>query len=158
MHGLWLPEGMARSRPLPVAWRKVPGMRKASASRLRGRPVVMIPGGDAAAAPGLARCLARRRDAQAFGPGSGRAAVVLARPVPLIECRASTTVGSLHLPVPAAARLAPTRTAFLPVAASPAGVINLLRGNSPPAHPSAVPLMTATFRHHACPSQHHPHR
>ena len=136
MPGLWLARGHGMQPPFAGGLAKSTENAQASSSSSRGRPVVIIPDGDATTA------------------------VVLTGPLPPIERRASATGGSPHLPVPAgeARRLALTWTAFLPVAVGPAGMITVLRGNCPASAPLYRPLMTATLRHHACICDLHPYR
>lgn len=105
MRGLWLAGGHGTRLPFAGGLATSTENAQPRASSSRGRPVVIIPGGAATA-------------------------VVLAGPLPPIERRASATGGSARLPVPAAARLALTRTAFLP-AVGPAGMTTVLRGNCP---------------------------
>ncbi len=134
MRGLWLARGHGTQPPLAWGLAKSTENARARASSSHGRPVVIIPGGHAATA------------------------VVLAGPLPPIERRANATGGSPHLPVPAAARLALTRTALLPDVVDPAGMITVLDSNCSASATPYRPLMTATVRHHACLCDLHPYR
>ncbi len=130
MRGLWLHSRNGTRLSDPGGLAKSAGSAQASASSSRVWPVVIILGGGAATAPVLVRCLARHRDARAFAPGPGRAAVLLARTMPRIKRHqrhrrlaslAGTRDGGAARADPACV-LRPGRLT---------GVITLLRGNCP---------------------------